>query len=50
MIGAILAKQRVPAWFEAMNNHNLDALLRNYAVEIVLEYPGDVEGVSGTFS
>jgi len=47
MIGAILAKQRVPAWFDAINRHDLEALLQDYSDDVVLDYPGDVEGVSG---
>jgi ketosteroid isomerase-like protein len=50
MIGALLAKQRIPAWFEAMNRHDLDSLLKDYAEDAVLVYPGDVEGVSGIFT
>jgi ketosteroid isomerase-like protein len=48
MIGAILAKRSVPGWFDAMNRHDLDALLKDYAEDVVMVYPGDVEGVSGT--
>ncbi len=48
MIGAILAKRRVPQWFDAMNRHDLDALLRDYAEDVTMVYPGDVDGVSGT--
>ena len=48
MIGAILAKRSVPAWFDAMNRHDIDALLKDYADDVVMVYPGDVEGVSGT--
>jgi ketosteroid isomerase-like protein len=47
MIGALLARQRIPAWFEAMNRHDLDALLKDYAEDATMDYPGDVEGVSG---
>lgn len=50
MIGALLAKQRIPAWFEAMNRHDLDALLKDYSEDVILVYPGDVDGVSGTFT
>jgi ketosteroid isomerase-like protein len=50
MIGSLLAKQRVPAWFDAMNRHDLDALLKDYAEDAILVYPGDVDGVSGTFA
>jgi ketosteroid isomerase-like protein len=50
MIGAFLAKQRIPAWFDAMNRHDLDALLKDYAEDATMVYPGDVEGVSGTFT
>lgn len=48
MIGAILAKRRVPQWFEAMNRHDLDALFRDYAPDVTMVYPEDVDGVSGT--
>jgi ketosteroid isomerase-like protein len=50
MIGAIIAKRKVPAWFEAMNRHDLQALLSNYTDDTAMEYPGDVPGVSGTFT
>jgi ketosteroid isomerase-like protein len=49
MIGALLAQRRIPAWFEAMNRHDLEALLKDYAEDVTLVYPGDVDGVSGTF-
>jgi ketosteroid isomerase-like protein len=50
MIGALLAKRKVPAWFDAMNRHDLDALLKGYADDVTLVYPGDVVGVSGRFT
>jgi ketosteroid isomerase-like protein len=50
MIGALLARRRVPAWFDAMSRHDLDALLKDYADDATLVYPGDVNGVSGTFT
>ncbi len=50
MIGAILAKKRIPAWFEAMNQHDLDALLKDYSDDVTMIYPGDVDGVSGIIS
>jgi ketosteroid isomerase-like protein len=50
MIGALLAKQRIPAWFDAMNQHDLDALLKDYDEDAIMVYPGDVDGVSGTFT
>lgn len=50
MIGSLLAKRRIPDWFEAMNRHDLDALLKDYAEDVTMVYPGDVDGVSGTFT
>lgn len=47
MIGAIIAKRKVPAWFEALNRHDLQALLSNYTDDTTMEYPGDLPGVTG---
>jgi ketosteroid isomerase-like protein len=48
MIGAILAKWRIPAAFEAANRHDIEAVLKNYSNDIVFVYPGDVSA-SGTY-
>jgi ketosteroid isomerase-like protein len=42
MIGAMLLKRMAPAAFDALNRHDLDALLRNYSEEVAFVYPGDV--------
>ena len=48
MIGALLVKRMVPAAFEATNQHDIEAVLKNYSEDIILVYPGDVS-VSGTY-
>ena len=48
MIGALLAKQRIPEGMKALNQKNLDAFLKDWADEAVLVYPGDIPGISGT--
>ena len=44
MIGALLAKQRIPEGMKALNQKNLDAFLKDWADEAVLVYPGDIPG------
>ena len=48
MIGALLVKRMVPAAFKATNQHDIEAVLKNYSEDIILIYPGDVS-VSGTY-
>ena len=48
MIGALLVKRMVPAAFEATNQHDIEAVLKNYSEDIIFVYPGDVS-VSGTY-
>ncbi len=48
MIGALLAKWKVPAAYKAANRHDIEAILKNYSDDIILVYPGDVSA-SGTY-
>ena len=48
MIGAWIAKRRLPAAYEALNRHDLEALLETWAEEATFVYPGDVDA-SGTY-
>lgn len=50
MIGAWLIKRRVPAAMAALCRHDPDAMLKDWADDAVLEYPGDIPGVSGTYT
>ena len=42
MLGAILTKHTTRLAFDALNRHDVQALLRNYADEVVFVYPGTV--------
>lgn len=42
MLGALLAKRKAPAAFDALNRHDLEALVQNYADDVIFLYPGDV--------
>ena len=48
MIGALLARRTVPKAMEALNNRDLETFIKDWADDVVLVYPGDIEGVSGT--
>ncbi len=47
MIGALIIKRKVPAGFKALDNHDLDTYLKDWADDAVFIYPGDIPGVSG---
>lgn len=47
MLGALLTKRATRLAFDALNRHDLQALLNNYAPDVVFEYPGTV-GPCGT--
>jgi ketosteroid isomerase-like protein len=49
MIGAFLVMQRVPAGIEALNRKDLDAFLKDWAEDAILEYPGKIPGVGGIY-
>jgi uncharacterized protein (TIGR02246 family) len=49
MIGALIVKRKVPAAFDAMNRHDLEAFLKNYSDDAAFVYPGDI-GPSGTYT
>ena len=49
MIGALLAKRRVPAGVDAINRKDLDAYLKNWSEDAVLEYPSEIPGVGGIY-
>lgn len=42
MVGALLAKRKTLAAFDALNRHDLEALIRNYADNVIFVYPGEV--------
>jgi ketosteroid isomerase-like protein len=42
MLGAWLVKRKTLAAFDALNRHDLEAVARNYAEEVVFVYPGNV--------
>lgn len=42
MIGALLAKHKTPAIYQAFNRHDLKAVLSNFADEVTFIFPGDV--------
>ncbi len=50
MIGALIIKRKVPESMAALERHDLDALLKDWADDAVLEYPGDIPEISGTHS
>ena len=50
MIGALLIKRRVPAAMAALRRHDPDTMLKDWADDAILEYPGDIPGVSGTYT
>lgn len=49
MIGAFLVKKRVLDGNEALNRKDLDAFLKDWAADAVLEYPGKIPGVGGIY-
>ncbi|HEY5159234.1 MAG TPA: hypothetical protein VII93_14830 [Anaerolineales bacterium] len=49
MIGALIVKRKVPAAFDAINQHDLDAFLKNYSDDAAFVYPGDI-GPSGIYT
>ena len=48
MIGAILAKRGVTAGYDAMNRHDLQAVMADWHDDAVFAYPGDIPA-SGTY-
>ena len=48
MIGAILAKRGVTAGYDAMNRHDLQAVMADWHDDAVFVYPGDIPA-SGTY-
>ena len=50
MIGALLIRKGVLDGFDAFNRRDLDAYLINWSDDVVFSYPGDIPGISGTYS
>ena len=48
MIGAILAKRGIAEGYDAMNRHDLAAIMADWHDDAVFTYPGDIPA-SGTF-
>jgi ketosteroid isomerase-like protein len=48
MIGALLAKRRIPSGIDAINRRDLDAYLKDWTDDAVLVYPGQIPGAGGT--
>lgn len=50
MIGTMLIRRNVPKAFKALDNHDLDGYLKDWAEDAVFVYPGDIPGISGIHS
>ena len=48
MIGAIIARRKLSSAFDALNNHDLDKFLADWADDAIFIYPGEVS-VGGEF-
>ena len=48
MLGALLAKRGVTAGYDAMNRHDLQAIMADWHDDAVFVYPGDIPA-SGTY-
>jgi len=47
MIGAWIAKRKVPKFFDALNRRDVEAFLKNWADDAMYIYPGNMAGISG---
>ena len=49
MIAVLIAKRKALKAFDAINKRDIETMLKDWSEDSFLVYPGDIEGISGTY-